>query len=378
VYEHGPFIFNDGPDGANQVLTLNPYSWNKAANVLYLDSPAGVGLSYSNNSADYNTGDKITAKNSHSFLLNWFKEFPEFRDNEFYISGESYAGVYVPTLAQQVLQGNSNPDNLINLKGILVGNGVTSDIFDGDAWVPFVYGHGLIDIDLYNRTYFECNGTYWRPPTQACYDLLEQINELVGDLNIYGIYDDCYGLFKETGPLHDPFYRISQKVRDWTAESKLSTKSYKKKVGDVPCIDSSRAEAWLNQASVRTALHAIPVERQKWTICTNQIRYSRNYDTIIPIYQELLSARYRVLVYSGDVDLCVPYTGSEAWTRSLGLPIKKDWRPWKVNRQVAGYVIEYEQDLTFATIKGSGHTVPEYKPSQSLYFLNQFLDNKPF
>jgi len=378
VYEHGPFIFNPGPDGPNQNLTLNPYSWNKIANMLYVDSPAGVGLSFSNNSADYLTGDKITAQNSHQFLLNWFNAFPEYKDNEFFISGESYAGVYVPTLAQEILHGNSDPNNHINLKGILVGNGVTSDIFDGDAWIPFVYGHGLIDIELYNQTYESCNGSYWNPsPNSECESLLYQIGNLVAGLNIYGIYDDCYYNDFENNrvPLHDPFYRISQRVRDSIMEKKIVPKI--KKTGNVPCIDSSRAEAWLNEDSVRNALHAISVNEQEWTICTDRILYQRNYATLIPIHLKLLANNIRVLIYSGDVDLCVPYTGSEAWTRSVNFPIKQDWRPWKVNRQVAGYVIDYQGGLTFATIKGSGHTVPQYKPSQSLYFFQRFLADQP-
>ena len=37
--------------------------------------------------------------------LQWFKEFPEFVKNPFYIAGESYAGIYVPTLTFQVVKG---------------------------------------------------------------------------------------------------------------------------------------------------------------------------------------------------------------------------------------------------------------------------------
>lgn len=40
---------------------------------------------------------------------------------------------------------------------------------------------------------------------------------------------------------------------------------------------------------------------------------------------------------SGDHDMCVPFTGSEAWTRSLGYKIVDEWRPWNSNDQVAGY-----------------------------------------
>ncbi|BAT16570.1 Os12g0257000, partial [Oryza sativa Japonica Group] len=77
--------------------------------------------------------------------------------------------------------------------------------------------------------------------------------------------------------------------------------------------------------------------------------------------------------YSGDHDMCVPYTGTEAWTRSLGYGVIDSWRPWHLNGQVSGYTQGYEHGLTFATIKGAGHTVPEYKPQESLAFYSRWL-----
>ena len=92
------------------------------ANVLFVESPAGVGFSYSNSSSDYeNCGDASTAADNYVFLLNWLKRFPEYKGRDFYISGESYAGHYVPQLAHTILHYNKlAKKTLINLKGILV------------------------------------------------------------------------------------------------------------------------------------------------------------------------------------------------------------------------------------------------------------------
>lgn len=74
--------------------------------------------------------------------------------------------------------------------------------------------------------------------------------------------------------------------------------------------------------------------------------------------------------------MVVPFTGTEAWTRSLGYAIIDQWRPWMVDDQVVGYTQEYDHNFIFATIKGSGHTVPEHKPKESLAFYTRWLDGK--
>ena len=43
---------------------------------------------------------------NYNALVDFFKKFSEFRTNEFFVTGISYAGVYVPTLSLHILQGN--------------------------------------------------------------------------------------------------------------------------------------------------------------------------------------------------------------------------------------------------------------------------------
>ncbi|KAK7820599.1 serine carboxypeptidase-like 20 [Quercus suber] len=75
--------------------------------------------------------------------------------------------------------------------------------------------------------------------------------------------------------------------------------------------------------------------------------------------------------------MCVPFTGSEAWTRSMGYKIVDEWRAWTSNGQIAGFTQGYEKNLTFLTIKGAGHTVPEYKPREALDLYSRFLSGVP-
>ncbi|KAG6413073.1 hypothetical protein SASPL_125772 [Salvia splendens] len=87
--EIGPLhIVKDG-----KTLYLNPYSWNKVANILFVDSPVGVGFSYSNTSADLlSNGDKRTADDNLIFIEKWLERFPQYKGRELYLTGESYAG----------------------------------------------------------------------------------------------------------------------------------------------------------------------------------------------------------------------------------------------------------------------------------------------
>jgi len=104
-------------------LIKNNFSWLNLTNLLFIDSPAGVGYSI-NNDPDYIYNDRNTATDNIDALTYFFKEkFPEYLANKFYITGESYAGKYIPDLALQVKNYNAvNVNKRINLQGILLGN----------------------------------------------------------------------------------------------------------------------------------------------------------------------------------------------------------------------------------------------------------------
>lgn len=93
--ELGPFVFDDG----ETFIKPNPYPWNMNASVLYIESPAGVGFSVANTSADYVHSDISQSEDLFTGLRDFFNAFPEYRSKDLYITGESYAGVYVPYLA---------------------------------------------------------------------------------------------------------------------------------------------------------------------------------------------------------------------------------------------------------------------------------------
>lgn len=80
-------------------------------------------------------------------MIEFFKKYPEFKNNEFYISGESYGGIYVPTLALKIVEYNKNVSALerINLRGFAVGNGVTNWNYDTtNATMEMLVTHSFV------------------------------------------------------------------------------------------------------------------------------------------------------------------------------------------------------------------------------------------
>ena len=101
ITENGPAIFK----GSDDTLSMNEYSWNKLANIVYLESPGNVGFSYIDSFMPTETyiNDAISATENFQALMSFFNKFPSFKKNDFYISGKSYAGVYIRDLRKRSL-----------------------------------------------------------------------------------------------------------------------------------------------------------------------------------------------------------------------------------------------------------------------------------
>lgn len=72
----------------------------------------------------------LIAQDNDLFLREFLKRYPQFQNNDFYVTGESYAGYYVPTLAKQILDRNRNGYTpKINIKGFMIGNGISDEVW---------------------------------------------------------------------------------------------------------------------------------------------------------------------------------------------------------------------------------------------------------
>uniref|UniRef100_A0A7S3D2V7 Carboxypeptidase n=1 Tax=Palpitomonas bilix TaxID=652834 RepID=A0A7S3D2V7_9EUKA len=355
--ENGPFhLTKEG------VVVNNPLAWNKVANMLWLESPLGVGFSRSSSSKDFYQNDTSTAVGNFVALQSFLKKFPEFKGRDFYVFGESYAGHYIPTLIDYILDNKGDLE--LNLKGFGIGNPTTDRPSDFNAPLPFYRNHALISPQSYQAAYKACNGDFMDTST-ACVDHRRAaLKEYGSRINIYDILADVC-LDGEARGENEAFRMMSIMYGD---DADILTP---------PCIAEYLA-TYLNRADVKAAIHADP--SIKWVQCSDtvdRVKYTYSYASMLPLYARFLNeTSLRVLIFSGDIDSVLPFTGTQAWIDKLDRPIKRSWAPWLDSEgQTGGYKVEYDR-MTFITIRGAGHMVPEFRPQRAFDFFSRFLAGK--
>ncbi|KAK3119102.1 hypothetical protein QOZ80_9BG0713850 [Eleusine coracana subsp. coracana] len=363
--ENGPFR----PSG--QVLVKNEYSWNKEANVIYLETPAGVGYSYSADAAYYQgVSDKMTALDNMVFLQRWLEKFPQYKGRELYIAGESYAGHYIPQLAEVMVEFNKK-DRIFNLKGIALGNPVLEFTTDFNSRAEYFWSHGLISDATYRVFTSVCNYSryvseyYGGSLSPLCARVMNQVTrETSRFVDKYDVtLDVCLSSVLSQSKILTPHQQIGKSI-------------------DV-CVEDETVR-YLNRKDVQAAMHARLVGVDKWAVCSSVLEYELLNLQIptINVVGSLVKSGIRVLVYSGDQDSVIPLTGSRTLVQNLahdmGLKTTTPYRVWFEGQQVGGWTQVYgEGALSFATIRGASHEAPFSQPERSLVLFRAFLQGQP-
>ncbi|KAG7610121.1 Alpha/Beta hydrolase fold [Arabidopsis suecica] len=377
--ELGPFF----PQNSSQPkLKLNPYSWNKAANLLFLESPVGVGFSYTNTSRDIKQlGDTVTARDSYNFLVNWFKRFPQYKSHDFYIAGESYAGHYVPQLSELIYKENkiASKKDFINLKGLMIGNALLDDETDQKGMIEYAWDHAVISDALYEKVNKNCDFKQ-KLVTKECNDALDEYFDVYKILDMYSLYaPKCVPTSTNSSISHSvagnrplPAFRSVLRPRLISHNEGWRRMA----AGYDPCA-SEYTEKYMNRKDVQEALHAnVTNISYPWTHCSDTVSFwSDAPASMLPTLRTLVSAGLRVWVFSGDTDGRIPVTATRYSLKKLGLKIVQDWTPWYTKLQVGGWTVEYD-GLMFVTVRGAGHQVPTFKPREALQLIHHFLGNK--
>ncbi|KAK3119919.1 hypothetical protein QOZ80_9AG0677790 [Eleusine coracana subsp. coracana] len=371
VYEIGPFLFDaQGYKGGLPHLLYRPETWTKVSNIIFMDSPIGAGFSYAISDEGLKSSDTIAIKQLVIFLKKWMEEHPQFVSNSLYIGGESYSGIVVPSLVLEMdkLKRKESFGSLpFNLQGYLAGNPFTDAKYDMDGRIKFYHGMGLISDELFEAAKVNCQGRYDVPTNVQCSTAIKSINHCTKDINSYHILEASCKMVWGEMTVADDLRRVllddhnNGRHQPFKCRSDSYVLSY----------------IWANDKTVRERLGVRQGTIGEWKRCNRGIPYNKDIQSTVEHHVRLRKRGYPALIYSGDHDSAIPFPGTHGWIRSLNLSVIDEWRPWYTNGQVSGYTISYSSNLTFATVKGAGHTTPEYKPKECLEMFSRWISGTP-
>lgn len=349
-------------------LMINPFSWNKHSNILYIEGPAGVGFSVAD--PKYIPTDSNTASDETAALLEFFRLFSEYKENDFFIAGESYAGVYIPNLASQIINYNKNSEDFkFNLKGLFIGNGVTHPDLDESSVPDFLFSHSIINLKVKQDYYKYCIEDSADYEDFKCKQVFQKINEYLTHINAYDVLRKCdrIGGFKNFN-----YRRTAWLYR----KTHIKEKKIEEVNGYDDCSSGNGIRNYFNREDVQKALNVDP--RNDWSDCDNKVGeiFQPDDRASFYLYTDLIKMNLRIWHYNGDTDSVVPFNGTLAWMKLLKLNVIKAWHQWKLSPDsefISGYKIDYN-GLSFMTVRGIGHMVPQWKREEALYLFKCFLE----
>ncbi|XP_038699688.1 serine carboxypeptidase-like 17 [Tripterygium wilfordii] len=416
-YVNGPLMFDYAHfNGSLPPLELSPYSWSQNANIIYVDAPAGTGFSYSTTKDNYYVDDHKIVKVFYQFLRKWLVEHPQYLKNQLFIFGDSYNGLTLPILVQDILNGNeAGLKPHMNLKGYILGNPGTDSFIDDNSRLTFAHRLALIPTELYEYAKATCNGDFVNIDAKntECVSSIDEYQKLIFQTNVMHVLEPtcqveapAKGMPIETLTIsHDhqspeatsncDEYEKQQHVLEQICQVEPPSEGrqsenpepnliFSNSRGSTSnwCRDNDRllSTIWANDKSVQEALHVRENTITAWKRCNVSLAYTRNIMSTFAYHHNLTNQSIRVLIYSGDHDLTVPYIGTQNWIHSLNLTKNERWRAWFVDGQVGGYTERFSRGdyrLTFATVKDGGHAAPEYKRKECFQMVDRFLNYYP-
>ncbi|RHY70879.1 hypothetical protein DYB30_014207 [Aphanomyces astaci] len=372
--ENGPCTIAD-----DDIPTVtNPYAWTTNANVIWVDQPIGTGFSYGTpQDADHNSTQ--VGENMYFFLQSWLKKHPKFARHRFFITGESYAGHYIPAVATALLKTPPATDDIpIQLEGVAIGNGLTSSL------IQMQHQDDLIQDNAYGKILL--NDTEFAEYNHNVSTIVKLIEECYAATSNDSACIQATLLWLPT--IIQPLLTIS-KVNQYdlreSTDSALDTPSTDNDLFSKEAlknIGNSHARNFLNNRHVQLKLN-IP-NYLPWTELVEVVfgrfagDFFQNREADVAY---LLEHDIRVLIYAGDADLVCNWKGNRAWTNALQWSGRHAFtaateHPFVVRGVVKGS-LQSARNFAFLRVFDAGHMVPENQPEASLAMLNRFLANLP-
>lgn len=349
--EHGPFSVDD-----NLNLVERTHTWTATHSVLYVDNPVGTGFSFTGKNECYATDQNMVANDLYDALQQFFLLFPQLQKNDFYATGESYAGKYVPAISYKIHTENQlkATKNKINFKGMAIGDGLCDPVSMTD-YGDLLFNIGLIDER--DRDYFKKVGKMVSDAINAkkytaAFQLFDEL--LNGDLSGRPSY-----FYNVTGFKNYFNYALTQLPASFDLYPKyVQTPEVRRTihVGDKTYHDGSTVEKHLVQDVMKS---------------------------VKPWIEALISdGRYRVMIYNGQMDIIIGWPLTESFVTSMKWKGAKEYlearrTQWHVAGELAGYAKQVG-NLTVALVRNAGHMVPHDQPLWAFDLINRFTSGKKF
>ncbi|TID12460.1 Carboxypeptidase cpdS [Venturia nashicola] len=347
LQEHGPFLWQPGTIRPMR----NQWSWNRVTNMIYIDQPVGSGFSQGKPTA---LGEYEVAEQFLGFWKKFIDTF-QIKGRKVYVTGESYAGMYVPYIASvPMLSYAQYWQPLLRLNSTFMAN--MQKYADDMGYTKFY------------RDYFTFPRTEYMPippnvqeTTSHFRGMIERAALLLNPcFNIYHISDTC------------PFPYDPHSADNW-----------------VP----SDPPTYFNRTDVQKAINA-PLG--KYSVCEGKNFATEDGEdnapkSIFTTLPRVFDRTPRNLVVGGALDMLVPSNGTlfslqnTTWRGSMGFskpPEQKLIIPAATGEFTPPYVHGArgengrwisERGVTFVDVEGAGHQVPQYSPSAGLRLLEVLL-----
>ena len=120
-------------------------SWNILGHTLFIDQPLNVGFSYSTDNKPEVSSARIAADHLLNFLFNLYVQWPALKKSPLYITGESFAGHYIPAFGSKIL-GNNSFLQLTGVRfvGVAIGDGWTDPEHQINYYDSYLYSVGIV------------------------------------------------------------------------------------------------------------------------------------------------------------------------------------------------------------------------------------------
>ncbi|KAF8887450.1 serine carboxypeptidase [Gymnopilus junonius] len=349
LQENGPCRINND----TTTVSLNPFSWNNDANVLYIDQPVGVGFSH----GDEKVGTSEQAAADVWTFLQIFlsdKRFSHLQLNKLALWTESYGGHYGPTFAAYFLKQNAAilerkvSGKILNLQVLGIGDGLTNPLIQYPGYIEFAgvnpY-HPLVTPDV-----IAAANTSWTTPVTGCRDMIIACNGVNGtDAICSSAQNFCNNrILSPLAGNYDVYFILAMNPDPYPPEISTFLNTVAPQIGgEVTWVQSSNS-----------------VYRN----------FSKTGDWMrnsAPDLEFVINSGIRTIIYDGDADYILNSDGVEAMVDDLETiwsPIYKfqKFQTFKVRGQEAG-VFKNAGRFSYVRIYGAGHEVPAYKHGKLAY-----------